>query len=237
MSRASTLAALVLMLVPGVAAAQAPIAIQPLPAAPPPAAPPPVIVVAPPVAAPPIANPADGPGECVTTTTTTTRCTGAAAPLAAHPAPPPVIVVPPPPGRDDAPPLWPCPVVIPPGWHLQQDPDGSWWRVRKHRGQPGLWVPGLVLWLSSYATGTFAGVGTGQPEAALPIAGAFVAAGFSEGTSAQVGWAVDGLVQLGSFVMFVVGASLDGKLERLPVSVTPAAFYGGGQGVALTGRF
>jgi len=149
-----------------------------------------------------------------------------------------VIVVPsPPPGRDDSPPLWPCPVVIPPGWHLQQDPDGTWWRVRKHRGQAGMWVPGLVLWLSSYAAGLFAGAVEGQYETSFPIAGSFVAAAFSESTSAQVGWAVDGVVQLGGLVMFIVGASLDGKLERLPVSVSPAAFYGGGSGVALSGRF
>jgi hypothetical protein len=209
---------------------------------PPPPAPPVLVAPAPVVAAPPqavvagptttVVNPADG-SECVTTTTTTTRCTGAAAHLAAHPAPPPVLVVPPAP----APPAIPCPVVIPAGWHLQQDPDGSWWRVRQRRGQPAVWVPGLTLWLSSYGLGLFGGITAGHPEASFPVAGAFVAAAFSDGAGAQVAWALDGVVQLGGLVMFIVGASLDGKLERLPVTIAPTAFYGGGTGVALTGRF
>jgi hypothetical protein len=267
MSRASKVAAaaLVIVLAPGVAGAQAPIPMDQPPAAPPPVvvspapgvvvapapgvvvapapgvvvapapgvvvAPAPGVVVAPAPGAP--VNPADGPGECVTTTTTTTRCTGAAAPFASHPAPPPVLVLPPTP----APSIVPHPVAMPAGWQLQIDPDGNWWRVHRRRGQPSIWAPGLVLWLSSYTVGIFAGVVQGQPETTFPIAGTFVAAAFSESSGAQAAWAIDGLAQLGGLVLFIVGASVDGKLERLPVSVTPTSFYGGGSGVALTGRF
>jgi hypothetical protein len=181
-----------------------------------------------------VVNPADGPGECVTTTTTTTRCTGAAAPLAAHPAPPPVLVVP---GREESPPLVPCPVALPAGWRLQQDPDGTWWRVRHRRGQSSVWAPGLVLWLSSYVVGMGAGFAELQPETSFPIAGAFVAAAIDDRPGAQAAWAVDGLVQLGGLVAFIVGASLDGKLEKLPISFGPATFYGGGNGVAVAGHF
>ncbi len=60
---------------------------------------------------------------------------------------------------------------------------------------------------------------------------------FSSGT-AQALWAVDGLAQAGGFVTFLVGlAAGPDKLERLPLSVGPVGFIGGGSGVALSGRF
>jgi hypothetical protein len=131
----------------------------------------------------------------------------------------------------------PCPVVLPHGWQLQQDPDGSWWRVRRKRGRESLWAPGLVLWLTSYSVGIFGGLADMHLESSLPIAGAFVAAATTATTGEHVAWAVDGVAQLAGLVMFIVGASLEGKLEKLPVTVGPTTFHGGGSGVAVTGRF
>lgn len=221
MSRAFALTvAVALSIAPRVARAQQPFA--PAVAAP--------AVAAPAAVAPAPINPADG--ECTTTTTTTTRCTGAAAPYAAHPAPPMVVVPAPAP-----PSLVPCPIVLPHGWNLQQDPDGTWWRTRKHRGVAAYWAPGLTLWMLSYAGGMMGGVGSGSPEATFPIAGAFVSAAFSQSGQAVALWAIDGVAQLGGLILFIAGASLDGQLERLPVTITPTSFYGGGNGVALAGHF
>jgi hypothetical protein len=221
-------AAPVIVAAPVVVAAPAPVAV-----AAPAAAPAPVVAPAP-VAAPQVVNPADG--ECVTTTTTTTRCTGAAAPYAAQPAAPvvaaPVVVAPAPPQQQQ----W-IPVQLPSGWTLHQDPDGSLWRERHHRGNASLWVPGLVMWLGTYVVGEAVGLGSGQPFPMLPLLGDFIAAGTSDDAGAKIGWAVTGIAQLGGFVMFIAGAVADGKTERLPVTIAPAAFYGGGSGVAVTGRF
>lgn len=175
----------------------------------------------------------DPTGECTTTTTTTTHCTGAAAPYAARSSSSTVILAPPPP----APMVMPYPLALPSGWRLTRDSSGALWRERKGHGQPRLWAPGLALWLSSYLLVSFGGLAARESLTSIPLAGAFVGAARSNDAGGQIGWAVDGIVQLTGFILVVAGASLDGKLERLPVGVAPIALHGGGSGVALTGRF
>jgi hypothetical protein len=230
--------ALSLLLAPSIALAQvAPPA--PLPAPPPPPAP-----------TAPAIPPGYEPSEC--TTTTTVRCTGAAAPYAVQAAQPQTIVVPaPPPAPAPAAPPQAAPPTAPPaallldtrlgdGWRLVQAPDGSLWRERKVSSDaPAVWGTGMALWLGGYFAGAIGGMHEGGANmlAWWPIIGAFINTSFNSGT-AQALWAVDGLVQTGGFVTFLVGlAAGPDKLERRPLAITPATFVGGGNGVALTGRF
>ena len=228
---------LTMILLPSIALAQ--------PALPPAAAPAPVPQPLP----PPLPAPDDG--EC--TVTTTVRCTGAAAPYAVQAAQPqaPIVVQPPAPPVVVAP---PAPVTPPQimyldtrhlvgdGWKLTQSPDGRLWRERKLSTEsPGMYGAGLTIWLSTYAASIIGGMMQGGINMIgwMPIVGAMVNAGIgsSDGT-AQGLWAVDSLAQGTGFVLFLVGlAAGPEKLERLPVTVGPVGFVGGGSGVALSARF
>ena len=225
--------ALTMILLPSVALAQLP-------------APPPLRAAAA-ALPPPAALPADAAdtGEC--TVTTTVRCTGAAAPYAvqaAQPQAPVVIQAPPPVAARRAPP----PQII-------LDPrqlGGDGWRVVQ--------IAGRLLVARAQGLDRFAGgVGHGHGVLARRLRGRrhrrhgrgrlqpvrLVAdhrrlrqRRASTSGSAQALWAIDGLAQAGGFVTFLVGlAAGPDKMERLPLSVGPASFAGGGSGVALAGRF
>jgi hypothetical protein len=188
--------------------------------------------------------------------TTTVRCTGAAAPYAVQAAQPQVVVQPPappapPPPVPAAPPQYMPPpygqpaVILDPrqlgdGWKLVQTPDGCLWRERKvSTDSPAVWGTGMAFWLGGYAAGIIGGMQQGGANyfAWWPIIGAFVNTSFNSG-GAQAAWAIDGIAQAGGFVTFLIGlAAGPDKLERRPLSVGPAAFIGGGNGVALQGRF
>jgi len=189
------------------------------------------------------------PGEC--TVTTTVRCTGAAAPYAieaAKPEAPVVIQAPAPPPAPTAPQMLAPPpgaIVLDPralgdGWRIVQSGDGSLWRERKiSTDAPGVWGTGLAFWLGGYAAGVIGGMEEGSANlfAWWPIIGALVNTSFNSGT-AQAMWAIDGVAQAGGFVVFLVGlAAGPDKLERVPLTVGPATFVGGGSGVALAGHF
>ena len=201
------------------------------------------------IAAPePLPPPQPDPGEC--TVTTTVRCTGAAAPYAieaAKPQPPVVIQAPPPP---PSPPTMmaapPGAIILDPrqlgdGWRIVQSPDGCLWRERKvSTDSPVVWGTGMAFWLGGYAAGIIAGMQEGNADlfAWWPIIGAFVNTAFTNDSSAKTLWAIDGIAQAGGFVTFLVGmAAGPDKMQRLPLTVAPASFAGGGSGVALVGRF
>jgi hypothetical protein len=224
-----------LVLVPSIVFAQTP----PPPA--PPAAPPPQAASA----------PAAEPSEC--TVTTTVRCTGAAAPYAVQAAQPEPVVVPmpalppPPPVAAPPPPPAPAPIVLDPrqlrlggGWRLVQSPDGCLWRERKvSTDAPAVWGTGMAFWLVGYGAAIVGGMQQGGAGVLgwWPFAGAFINSAFTSGTP-QVLWVVDGLAQVGGFVTFIVGmAAGPDKIERRPITISPTAFVGGGQGVALSARF
>jgi hypothetical protein len=205
--------ALTLMLLPSIALAQ-----QPLP-------------------------PADDPGEC--TTTTTVRCTGAAAPYAVMPPPPPAApVVAPPPPPPAAPPQI---VVLDPrklagdGWKLTQDAQGCLWRERKtSTDSPAVWGTGMAFWLGGYAAAIIGGMQQGGINyfGWWPIIGAMMNTAFSDSPEGKTLWAIDSVAQAGGFVLFLVGlAAGPDKVERQPINIGPAAFVGGGSGVAISGRF
>jgi hypothetical protein len=192
--------------------------------------------------------PAVDPGEC--TVTTTVRCTGAAAPYAvqaAQPQPPVVIQAPPPAPPPPAPTLLPPnailldPHVLGDGWRLVQSNDGSLWRERKvSTDAPAVWGAGLAFWLGGYGASIIAGMQQGGFNMIgwMPIVGAFVNVAFTDDGTAKGLWAVDGIAQAGGFVMFLVGmAAGPDKMQRLPLTVGPASFIGGGSGVALAGHF
>ena len=195
--------------------------------------------------------PAEDPGEC--TTTTTVRCTGAAAPYAVMPppAPAPVVVAPPPPAAPPPPVAAPAPppqiVILDPrklagdGWKLTQDASGCWWRERKtSTDSPGVWGTGLAFWLGGYAAAVIAGMQQGgiSEFGWWPIIGPMMNAAFTNSDSGRALWAVDGIAQAGGFVMFLVGlAAGPDKIERQPIQLGATSFVGGGQGIALSGRF
>ena len=201
----------------------------------------------------PLPPPVD-PGEC--TVTTTVRCTGAAAPYAVQavqPEPPVVIAAPPPAPPPPAPPPSPAPTAMPPptailiaphlgdGWRLVQSNDGSLWRERKvSTDAPAVWGTGLAFWLGGYAAAIIGGMNQGGINEIgwMPIIGAFCNTAFTDDGTAKRLWAVDGIAQAGGFVMFLVGmAAGPDKIQRLPLTVGPASFVGGGSGVAVVGRF
>jgi hypothetical protein len=201
----------------------------------------PVIVPAAPAVAP--AAPAVEPSECVTTTTV--RCTGAAAPYAVQAAPTVVVPANPPaaPAPAPAPTLLLDPQALGGGWTLVQTPDGRIWRERKTGGDtPGLWGAGLAFWLGTYGIGVFGSIAAGDGSilfSTVPILGAFLNAGITaRSDTARTLWALDGVVQVGGFVAFLVGACVGPtKVQRVPLTIAPTSLVGGGQGVALQGRF
>ncbi|MCA1663579.1 MAG: hypothetical protein LC659_04805 [Myxococcales bacterium] len=192
------------------------------------------------------APPAD-PGEC--TVTTTVRCTGAAAPYAVQAAQPqPPVVIQAPPAAPSPPTTVPQPgaILVDPhllgdGWRFVQSNDGSLWRERKvSTDAPAVWGAGLALWLGGYGASVIAGMQQGgfNEIGWMPIIGAFVNSAFTEDGTAKGLWAVDGIAQTGGFVMFLVGmAAGPDKIQRLPLTVGPASFIGGGSGVALAAHF
>ena len=212
--------------------------------------------------APPSAEPAE-PSEC--TTTTTVRCTGAAAPLALPPEnsappsyaqppayPPPQAnpyPYPPPQAYQPSAYAYPPPCPIPPLGDLAHgrlviDPDGSLWREKEvKRGTPGLWAPGLALWLGTYfatVVGGLYGKDFEWAPSSFPIFGAFgsayIAGADGHGSAAAL-YAFSGLTQAAGFVMFVAGAvSGKPKLARTRVYMSAVPLQGGG-GLGLSGRF
>jgi hypothetical protein len=126
------------------------------------------------------------------------------------------------------------------GWRVVEGPDGCLLRERKiSTDAPAVWGTGMAFWLGGYTAGIIGGMQEGGAGAFAwwPIIGAFVNTAFTSGGT-QALWAVDGVAQVGGFVTFLVGlAAGPDKLERRPLSVGPAAFVGGGSGVALSGRF
>jgi hypothetical protein len=205
----------------------------------------------------PLPPPVDDTGEC--TVTTTVRCTGAAAPYAVQAAQPqapvivqqaPVVVQPPvvAPVAPAAPAAPPQPLMVidarhlvGEGWKLTQSEDGRLWRERRvSTDSPAMWGTGLTIWLGTYAAGILAGMVQGgiMEIGWMPIVGAMCNAGFSGDGSGKALWAVDSLAQGTGFVLFLVGlAAGPQKMERLPVSIGPVGFVGGGSGVALSARF
>ncbi|HZS36633.1 MAG TPA: hypothetical protein VFF06_07405 [Polyangia bacterium] len=179
------------------------------------------------------------PDECTTTTTTTVKCTGAAAPLAV-PAPDPVAqpVAAPPPIYVQPPPQQPV-LILPPlegNWRFVMEPGGQLWRERVTRKRMGgLWGGGLGLWLSTYLIGVVAM--PLNPFGWIPVFGAFTTAAFLGGGTATALFALDGVLQLGGWVMFIVGLSHSReKVERERVTVGPMLLPSGG-GVGISGRF
>lgn len=137
------------------------------------------------------------------------------------------------------PPARALPPFIDGGWWLDVDPVSgpSYVRVRRH-ARPGVWVPGLVVWLGSWA-GTIAGGAVVDQNglAAIPFFGAFgsgIFFGLDGDPGRAVGYTLGGLAQLGGFVTFLVGLAGEKRLERLPVQLVPLSFSaGGGAGMSL----
>jgi hypothetical protein len=127
------------------------------------------------------------------------------------------------------------------GWKLTQSPDGRLWRERRRSTESaGMYGAGLTIWLSTYAASIIAGQMQGGFSMIgwMPIIGAMVNAGVQGDGSAKALWAVDSLAQGTGFVLFLVGlAAGPEKLERLPVTIGPVGFGGGGGGVAVAGHF
>lgn len=227
--------AVALVFVPTVVLAQSPAPIAPAPAPIAPAPMPPGAAAAP--------MPGAEPAECVTTTTV--RCTGAAAPYAVQAAQPQPVVVPAP--APQQPIVAPAPlrptIVLDPralrgGWHLVQSPEGCLWRERKvSSDSPAVWGTGLAFWLGSYFIGAGVAQTRGNPLLWWPIIGALTTSSFTTGND-QVLSAIDGVVQAGGFVTFLVGlAAGPDKIERMPLSIGPMAVAGAGSGLALAGHF
>jgi hypothetical protein len=201
---------------------------------------------------------AEEPDGCTATTTTTTtttvKCTGAAAPLAVPaeatttttvaPAPDPL----PPPAPVAPAPVAPAPVVVsgcvdvacsgaPLGtWRLAVDDRGRLWQERVVRKRSnGLWIGGLALTLSTWLLG--AAIIPYDVFGWFPVGGAFMNAVMFGGSWLSALYAIDGLLQVGGWVMFIVGVARKGeKIERQRVTVGPLLLPSGG-GVGIAGRF
>ena len=178
----------------------------------------------------------EAPPSCETVTTN--RCTGAAPITVA----PPVEAPPAAPAnfgeQDCCAPMRPTEPLrpsfnLPPDWRLGRDEHGQLFaEIHKH-GRPGIWVPGLVLWLGTYmTTAVAAGVFDGNPFASIPLVGGFVSAGAyafgGDGASATqvAGYAMSSLLQVAGLVTFIVGLSAGNRMERLPVKLSPYGIYG-----------
>lgn len=132
------------------------------------------------------------------------------------------------------------PAALAAGWRLGTDEHGQPVYERKvRRASPGLWVPGLVLWLGSYIGTSLGGLRDDRPWAAIPFFGALGAAG-TDVLDARLGrgfgYLMGGLFQLTGFGLFIAGASGSNKLERIPIRIAPVAYQGGG-GASLSARF
>src|SRR5439155_20180068 len=125
------------------------------------------------------------------------------------------------------------------GWKLVQTPQGLFRERRGSTDSPAMWGSGLALWLASYFIGAGVGTSEGQLWTWWPIIGTMISAGIgSSSDTARLLWSVDSIAQAGGFILFLVGqAAGPDKCERVPLTVTPVSFVGGGQGVGLTGRF
>ena len=143
-----------------------------------------------------------------------------------------------------APPPRPAPMpyaVLPGGWRLDVDPmlGASYVRERRHP-RPGVWVPGLVVWLGSWAGTAATGlIVDGNPFAAIPFFGAFgtgIFAGLDGDVGRALGYTLGGLAQVGGLVTFIVGLAGEKRLERLPVQVVPLSFRDGA-GAGMSFRF
>jgi hypothetical protein len=176
----------------------------------------------------------EAPPNCETVTTI--RCTGAAPITVA----PPVEAPPAAPAnfgdQDCCAPMRPTEPMrpsfnLPPGWQLGRDEHGQLYaEVHKH-GRPGIWVPGLVLWLGTYMTTAIAaGVVDNNPIAAIPIVGGFVSAGgyglFGGNATQIAGYTMSSLLQIGGLATFIVGLAAGNRMERLPVKLSPYGIYG-----------
>jgi hypothetical protein len=174
----------------------------------------------------------------------------AAAPV---PAAPPPAAYPPaplgceacPPPAEAAPTPWAGPALagsVGPGFKLVLDERGQLAYERRKKGTtPGVWGPGLALWLVSYLGTSIGGVADAGPYAAIPFFGGFVYGGFEliDGNLGKgIGYSVGGAMQLSGFVMFLVGLSAGkDKIDRIPVRVSPLAYREGGGGFAVAARF
>ena len=127
------------------------------------------------------------------------------------------------------------------GWWLDADPRSgpSYVRVRRH-ARTGVWVPGLVVWLGSWAGTTAGGVLVDHNGvAAIPFFGALGSAfyyGLDGDVGRAFGYTLGGLAQVGGFVTFLVGLAGEKRLERMPVQLMPLSFSGGG-GAGMSLRF
>lgn len=131
--------------------------------------------------------------------------------------------------------------VLPGEWRLEADPTlgTSYVRERRHP-RPGVWVPGLVVWLGSWAGTTAAAlIVDGNPFAAIPFLGAFgsgIFAGLDGDVGRALGYTVGGLAQVAGLVTFIVGLAGEKRLERMPVQVVPLSFRDGA-GAGMSFRF
>lgn len=117
-------------------------------------------------------------------------------------------------------------------WTFTRAADGSYWRMRKTGGSnPGMWGAGLALSVASWAIAL-------ATNGWAPVVGGFISAGYySDGTTKTL-CVFNGIVGVGSAVMFIVGLTTgSSRIERQPVTVVPIALAGGGQGAALSARF
>jgi len=131
--------------------------------------------------------------------------------------------------------------TLPGGWQLALDEHGAPVYERKlRRTSPGLWVPGLILWMGTYLGTGIGGVYDERPWTMIPFFGG-IGAGAADMLDGDLGrgfgYTMGGLLQVTGFIMFVAGASGSTKLERLPVRVAPLAFREGGGGMSLAARF
>jgi hypothetical protein len=180
--------------------------------------------------------PAPEPSEC----TTTIRCTGAAAPYAVNPpAAPPVVVAPPVAPNAYLPPLQlPSPTIVGRDWVVFTAPDGTLWRMRNARQRnAAVWGTGLAFWMGGYLTASIGGTMVGDPLGWLPVFGSIFGTIFGGDPGVTTMFAISTLAQVGGIVAFSIGLHSTDHFEKEPLTIGPTAFIGGGNGIALRGRF
>jgi hypothetical protein len=121
-------------------------------------------------------------------------------------------------------------------WHLVRGEDGQFYKERWRRKVSGTSIGGLVFLTLSEVTLLAVGLTNGQPWAGMPIFGPMMAAIFSDGRGAQIGYGIGAGVQVISLVVAIVGGSLGEKYrQRVPVSFVPyVASTGGGAAVSAS---